>query len=96
VKLRIIPWRTRPVGCHSVCFDKPFKYVSAQLRRKGVNTMMDLSSVIDAGLVVLGSIAVLLMGLWTLSAESSTVSISEPPVSAKPIQVDLTSLPKAA
>jgi hypothetical protein len=58
--------------------------------------MMDLSSVIDAGLVVIGSIAVLLMGLWTLSAESSTVSISEPPVGAKQVQVDLTSLPKAA
>jgi|LNFM01.1.fsa_nt_gb hypothetical protein len=58
--------------------------------------MMDLSSVIDAGLVVIGAIAVLLMGLWTLSAESSTVSISAPPVSAKPVQVDLTSLPKAA
>lgn len=58
--------------------------------------MMDLSSVIDAGLVVIGSIAVLLMGLWTLSAESSTVSISEPPVSAKRDQVDLSSLPKAA
>lgn len=58
--------------------------------------MMDLSSVIDAGLVVIGSIAVLLMGLWTLSAESSTVSISEPPVRAKRAQVDLTSLPKAA
>ena len=58
--------------------------------------MMDLSSVIDAGLVVIGSIAVLLMGLWTLSAESSTVSISEPPVIAKLDQVDLSSLPKAA
>ena len=58
--------------------------------------MMDLSSVIDAGLVVIGAIAVLLMGLWTLSAESSTVSISEPPVSAKRAQVDLSSLAKAA
>ncbi len=59
--------------------------------------MMDLSSVIDAGLVVIGAIAVLLMGLWTLSAESSTVSISEPPVSQEVRhQVDCTSLPKAA
>lgn len=58
--------------------------------------MMDLSSVIDAGLVAIGAIAVLLMGLWTLSAESSTVSISEPPVSAKRAQVDLSSLAKAA
>jgi hypothetical protein len=58
--------------------------------------MMDLSSVIDAGLAVIGSMAVLLMGLWTLSAESSTVSISEPPVSEKQAQVDLTSLPRAA
>lgn len=58
--------------------------------------MMDWSSVIDAGLVVIGAIAVLLMGLWTLSAESSTVSTSESPVRAKSDEVDLTSLPKAA
>lgn len=38
--------------------------------------MMDLSSVIDAGLVVVGVVWVLLMGLWTLSSESSTVSTS--------------------
>ncbi|MDO9116987.1 MAG: hypothetical protein Q7U39_03455 [Nitrospira sp.] len=58
--------------------------------------MMDLSSVIDAGLVVIGAIAVLLMGLWTLSAESSTVSISTPPVETVRQSVDLASLPKAA
>jgi len=58
--------------------------------------MMDLSSVIDAGLVVMGAIAVLLMGLWTLSAESSTVSISIPPVETVRQQVDVASLPKAA
>lgn len=39
--------------------------------------MMDLSSVVDAGLALMGGVAVLLMGLWTLSAESSTVSTSE-------------------
>ncbi|MCS6293511.1 MAG: hypothetical protein H8J66_10605 [Nitrospira sp.] len=58
--------------------------------------MMDLSSVIDAGLVVMGAMAVLLMGLWTLSAESSTVSISSPPVERVRQQVDVASLPKAA
>ena len=41
--------------------------------------MMDLSSVIDAGLAVMGVIAVLSMGLWTLSSESSTVSTSQQP-----------------
>lgn len=58
--------------------------------------MMDLSSVIDAGLVVLGTMSVLLMGLWILSAESSTVSISERPTGSKQQQVDLSFLPKAA
>lgn len=38
--------------------------------------MMDWSSVIDAGLALMGGIAVLAMGLWTLSNESSTVSTS--------------------
>jgi len=41
--------------------------------------MMDLSLVLDAGLTVLGAIAVLSMGLWTLSSESSTVSTSQQP-----------------
>ena len=54
--------------------------------------MMDLSSVVDAGLVVMGAMAVLLMGLWTLSAESSTVSISAPPVETVRQQVDMASL----
>lgn len=58
--------------------------------------MMDWSSVIDAGLVAIGAIAVLLMGLWTLSAGSSTVSASESPVRTQSDEVDLTSLPKAA
>ena len=58
--------------------------------------MMDWSSVVDAGLVAIGAIAVLLMGLWTLSVESSTVSTSESSVRPKPHGVDLTSLPKAA
>lgn len=59
--------------------------------------MMDLSSVIDAGLVVIGARAVLLMGLRTLSSvESSTVSISEPPARTTRPQVNMTSLPKAA
>jgi hypothetical protein len=57
--------------------------------------MMDLSSVIDAGLVVAGAVAVLLMGFWTLSAESSTVSTSERLSVTRHRQQDL-SLPKAA
>jgi arginine exporter protein ArgO len=42
--------------------------------RKGVNTMMDLSSVIDASLTFAGVIAVIMMGTATLSSESTTVS----------------------
>ena len=58
--------------------------------------MVDISSVVDAGLVLLGSIAVLAMGLWTLSSESSTVSISEQPHKTGNQNHDLPSLPKAA
>ncbi|MCS6288343.1 MAG: hypothetical protein H8K10_05125 [Nitrospira sp.] len=57
--------------------------------------MMDLSPVLDAGLTVLGTIAVLSMGLWTLSSESSTVSTSQQP--SVPIRAyGDTQLPKAA
>ena len=38
--------------------------------------MMDLSSVIDASLAVGGAIAVVLIGISTLSSESTTVSTS--------------------
>lgn len=58
--------------------------------------MMDWSSVIYAGLVVGGAITVLMMVLWTLSAESSTVSISGSPARSTSHQIDLTSLPEAA
>lgn len=58
--------------------------------------MMDESSVIYAGLVVGGAVAVLLMGLWTLSTKSSTVSISKSAVRTQSHQADFTSLPKAA
>lgn len=58
--------------------------------------MMDESSVIYAGLVVGGAIAVLLIGLWALSAKSSTVSISGSAVKTQSHQADLMSLPKAA
>jgi hypothetical protein len=58
--------------------------------------MMDWSSVIYAGLVIGGAIAVLLMVMWTLSAESSTVSISGSPVRTTSHQMDFTSLPEAA
>ncbi|HNA26860.1 MAG TPA: hypothetical protein PKV55_09005 [Nitrospira sp.] len=57
--------------------------------------MMDLSSVLDAALAVMGAITVLSMGLWTLSSESSTVSTSQEP--SAPVRVfDEVSLPKAA
>lgn len=62
---------------------------------KEVNTMMDLSSVVDAGLAALGAIAVLSMGLWTLSSESSTVSTSHRP--SEPLrEYGEIQLPKAA
>lgn len=57
--------------------------------------MMDLSPVLDAGLTVLGAIAVLSMGLWTLSSESSTVSTSQRPSVPTRAYGD-TQLPKAA
>ena len=45
-----------------------------------VNTMMDMSSVIDAGLVLMGCLAVLMTGVGLLSSESisgsSTVATS--------------------
>jgi hypothetical protein len=59
--------------------------------------MMDESSIIYAGLVVGGVMMVLLIGLWMLSTESSTVSISGSPVPTQsPIRLDLTLLPEAA
>jgi hypothetical protein len=58
--------------------------------------MMDASTVIYAGLVIGGAIVVLLMGLWTSSTESSTVSISGSPVRTTSHQMDFTSLPEAA
>jgi len=64
--------------------------------RKEVNTMMDLSSVLDAGLTVAGAIAVLLMGLWMLSSESSTVSTSQQPAVPMRAYSDNVQLPKAA
>jgi hypothetical protein len=64
--------------------------------RKEVSTMMDLSSVIDAGRVVMGAAAVLVMRLWTLSSESSTVSISKPQWMVSRGQRNDFSLPKAA
>ncbi len=39
--------------------------------------MMDMSSVIDASLALMGAAAVLAMGLWTLSSQSTTVSTVE-------------------
>jgi hypothetical protein len=58
--------------------------------------MMDLSSIVDAGLVLAGSVAVLAMGLWTLSSESSTVSASDKGLDVRARRRDVASLPKAA
>jgi hypothetical protein len=58
--------------------------------------MMDWSAVMYAGLVIGGAMVVLLMGLWTLSTESSTVSISGSAVPTQSHQADLGSLPEAA
>lgn len=58
--------------------------------------MMDESTVIYAGIVIGGAIMVLLMGLWTLSTESSTVSISGSPAPTQSDQADLRLLPEAA
>ncbi len=58
--------------------------------------MMDWSSVVEAGLVVIGALTVLGVGLGRLSSESNTVSISEPTLPATRPQVDLSTLPKAA
>ncbi|MCP9468590.1 MAG: hypothetical protein NNA31_01180 [Nitrospira sp.] len=61
---------------------------------------MDWSSVIDAGLVVTGAIAVLAMGLSTLSVEPDALSVSEPTARIQSHQqvhqTDLESFPKAA
>jgi hypothetical protein len=57
---------------------------------------MDWSSVIDAGLVVTGAIAVLAMGLSTLSVEPGALSVSEPPARIQSHQMDPESLPEAA
>ncbi|MCA1958629.1 MAG: hypothetical protein LDL14_08900 [Nitrospira sp.] len=61
---------------------------------------MDWSSVIDAGLVVTGAIAVLAMGISTLSVEPDAMSVSESPARIHSHQQvhqrDPESLPKAA
>jgi hypothetical protein len=44
---------------------------------RGVSTMMDLSSIIDAGLTFAGVIAVVFMGVATLSGESTTAFASQ-------------------
>lgn len=58
--------------------------------------MMDMSSVVDAVLALAGAVGVLLMGLGTLSIESTTVSTV--PVSSKDSSVsrENCSLPNAA
>jgi len=57
--------------------------------------MQNLSSVIGDAPAAIGAVAVLLMGLWTWSVESNTVSISEQSAGTKPEHGDLSSLPKA-
>jgi hypothetical protein len=50
--------------------------VRGKAMRKGVNTMMDLSSVLDATLTFAGVFAVLWMGISTLSSESTTAFVT--------------------
>ncbi len=58
--------------------------------------MLNLSSVIGAAPVVIGAVVMLLVERWTLSVESSTVSISEQSTGTKPYHLDPLSLPEAA
>lgn len=50
---------------------------------KEVNTMMDMSSMIDAGLALGGAMAVVLMGIALVSSDSTTVSTSSEQVTSR-------------
>lgn len=50
---------------------------------KEVNTMMDMSSMIDAGLALGGAMAVVLMGIALVSCDSTTVSTSSEQVTSR-------------
>jgi len=39
--------------------------------------MMDLSSFVDGGLAILGTVASILLASWTITSQSSTVSAPE-------------------
>lgn len=81
-RLRSSGWHPRGTGCDvPVYAQAPATFMGRWgFSRKEVNTMMDMSSVIDAGLVLMGCLAVLMVGLGSLSSESvsgsSTVSTS--------------------
>lgn len=81
-RLRSSGWHPRGTGCDvPVYAQAPATFMGRWgFSRKEVNTMMDMSSVIDAGLVLMGCLAVLMTGVGLLSSESvsgsSTVSTS--------------------
>lgn len=58
--------------------------------------MRDWSSVIDAGLVVMGAITMLAIGLSTVSASSDPVSVSDSSAQIQSHHQDINSLLKAA
>jgi len=58
--------------------------------------MMDLSSVVDASLVVAGVIGVVMMGISTLSSDSTTVSTRSEQAGRQAEYTERSILPKAA
>lgn len=57
--------------------------ISNSRNGKEVNTMMDMSSMIDAGLALGGAMAVVLMGIALVSSDSTTVSTSSEQVTSR-------------
>jgi hypothetical protein len=58
--------------------------------------MMDMSSVVDAGLALAGALGVLFMGLGTFSIDSTTVSTVQVSSEESPVSEENSSLPNAA
>lgn len=58
--------------------------------------MMDLSSVVDASLVVAGVIGTLMMGMSALSSDSTTVSTHSEQAGRQAARTERSILPKAA
>jgi hypothetical protein len=55
---------------------------------KGVNTMMDMSGVVDAALTFGGVVGVLMTAICTLSSQSTTVSTSSGEPTSKTVALD--------